>query len=95
MDRLYVRGRENVHKKLLLQAAACNLALLMRSYYGAGKPRAAQDRVNKAVFGILALMAGIESSWQPWLGSCGEQQRENIQMGWNDLFHRPRRNRPV
>ncbi len=31
MDRLYVRGIENVHKKLLLQAAACNLALLMRS----------------------------------------------------------------
>ena len=37
MDRLYVRGIENVHKKLLLQAAACNLALLMRSLYGAGK----------------------------------------------------------
>ena len=29
--RLHVRGRENVHKKLLLQAAACNLALLLRS----------------------------------------------------------------
>src|SRR5258708_19821068 len=38
MDRLYVRGIVNVHKKLLLQAAACNLALLLRSYYGAGKP---------------------------------------------------------
>src|ERR1043166_4746257 len=31
MERLYVRGRHNVHKKLLLQAAACNLALLMRA----------------------------------------------------------------
>src|SRR6476646_284095 len=41
MDRLYVRGLDNVHKKLLVQAAACNLALLMRSIYGAGKPRAA------------------------------------------------------
>src|SRR3954451_6142927 len=41
MDRLYVRGLENVHKKLLVQAAACNLALLMRSIYGAAKPRTA------------------------------------------------------
>jgi transposase len=74
MDRLYVRGTENVHKKLLLQAAACNLALLMRTFYGAGKPRAAQDRVTEAVFGILALMAGIESFWQPWCALYGEHR---------------------
>ncbi len=24
MDRLYLRGRENIHKRLLIQAAACN-----------------------------------------------------------------------
>src|SRR5437879_3689637 len=34
LDRLYVRGKENVHKKFLIQAAACNLALLMRSKIG-------------------------------------------------------------
>ena len=61
MDRLYVRGRENVHKKLLIQAAACNLALLMRSLYGAGKPRAAHDRAIQAIFGVLALMPAVES----------------------------------
>ncbi len=27
LDRLYVRGLENVHKKFLIQAAACSLAL--------------------------------------------------------------------
>ena len=43
LDRLYVRGRENVHKKFLIQAAACNLALLMRSKYGSGKPRAEES----------------------------------------------------
>ena len=37
LDRLYVRG-ENVHKKFLIQAAACNLALLMRSTYGLVNP---------------------------------------------------------
>lgn len=33
MDRLWVRGRDNVHKKLLIQAAACNLALMLRAKY--------------------------------------------------------------
>ena len=60
MDRLYVRGIANVHKKLLLQAAACNLALLLRSLYGAGKPRAAHDRIVEAVLTILAFMGAVE-----------------------------------
>ena len=60
MARLYVRGRGNVHKKLLLQAAACNLALLLRSLYGAGKPRAAHDRVIDAVFALFAFMSAVE-----------------------------------
>ena len=50
MDRLYVRGKENVHKKFLIQAAACNLALLMRSMYGSGKPRAAHDGASRCYF---------------------------------------------
>ena len=70
MDRLYVRGMENVHKKLLIQAAACNLALLMRSMYGAGKPRAAHDWVIEAPFAILAFMRAIESLAEPrWANS--------------------------
>lgn len=60
LDRLYVRGRENVHKKFLIQAAACNLALLMRSTYGSGKPRAAHDEVVDALFKILAVMKAVE-----------------------------------
>jgi transposase len=59
LDRLYVRGLHNVHKKLLIQAAACNLALLMRTLYGAGKPKAAHDRGSELVFVLL------------WLDSAG------------------------
>ena len=59
LDRLYVRGRENVHKKFLIQAAACNLALLMSSTYGAGKPRAAYDRAVETFFAILAVITSI------------------------------------
>ena len=60
LDRLYVRGRENVHKKFPIQAAACNLALLMRSTYGSGKPRAAHDRAAEAILMILAVIRAVE-----------------------------------
>ena len=66
MDRLYVRGINNVHKKLLVQAAACNLALLMRSIYGAGKPRAAHDQSVEAIFAILARIRALESAREAW-----------------------------
>ena len=72
MDRLYVRGIENVHKKLLVQAAACNLALLMRSIYGAGKPRAAHDQSVEAILAILALLRVIESVWDLWWANSDE-----------------------
>jgi len=69
MDRLYVRGRDNVHKKLLLQAAACNLAMLLRSLYGAGKPRAAHDRRGELVFAILWLDSVLTALCEPRGGS--------------------------
>lgn len=69
LDRLYVRGLDNVHKKFLIQAAACNLALLMRSLYGAGKPRAAPEGIIELFLAFLALMKAFEA-----LG--GAQSRE-------------------
>jgi len=56
LRRLYVRGKENVRKKLLLQAAACNLALLLRKVIGAGTPRALQDLVARLFFVFFALL---------------------------------------
>ena len=63
LNRLYVRGLDNVHKKFLIQAAACNLALLMRSLYGAGKPRAAHEGVIELFFAFLALMKAFDELW--------------------------------
>src|ERR1700685_3143082 len=60
LDRLWVRGLGNVHKKVLIKAAACNLALLMRSTFGSGKPRAAHDRAAEAILMILAVMEAVE-----------------------------------
>jgi transposase len=65
MDRLYVRGRNSVHKKLLIQAAACNLALLMRTLYGAGKPKAAHDRRGELAVTILRLYSVLTALCEP------------------------------
>ena len=46
-----------MQKKLLLQAAACNLALVLRQLLGAGTPRGLQDRIAELfllVFWITA-----------------------------------------
>jgi hypothetical protein len=43
LRRVYVRGRSNVAKRVLLQAAAFNLALILRSLTKAGTPRGLAD----------------------------------------------------
>jgi transposase len=60
MDRLHVRGLQNVHKKFLIQADACDLALLLRSRYGSGKPRAAHDRAAEVILIIFAVLKAVE-----------------------------------
>jgi hypothetical protein len=52
MRRTWLRGRENVAKRYLIQVAAYNLGLAMRALFGAGTPRAAAD------LRLLWLMAG-------------------------------------
>ena len=58
--RLHVRGRNNVHKKLLVQAAACNLALLLRSMLGAGTPKGLWDRAAGLFFAILGALSAAK-----------------------------------
>ena len=95
MDRLWVRGMENVHKKLLIQAAACNLALLLRSLYGAGKPKAAHDRKRSAVFAILAFMKAVEAAYAPLSANRTDQPRSSRPSGNDYLYCRRARNRAV
>jgi len=57
--RLYVRGKQNVQKRLLLQAAECNPALLLRKMMGAGTPRALQDVVTALVSYLMGLISTL------------------------------------
>ena len=61
LRRLYVRGKQNVQKRLLLQAAACNLALLLRKMIGAGTPRAMQDAVAHLLLVLLRLISATSA----------------------------------
>jgi len=51
--RTRLRGRANVAKRYLLQAAAANLALVMRTLYGLGTPRGWADHAQAAFSALL------------------------------------------
>lgn len=53
MRRVHLRRHENILKRVLLQAAAANLGLLMRTLFGVGSPRSLQGRR-----GLLRACAG-------------------------------------
>ena len=62
MRRLHVRGRGNVAKRVLLQAAAFNLALILRSITKAGTPRGLADLKSKlfcALWRVLAVLSPL------------------------------------
>jgi transposase len=56
LRRIHVRGHENVLKRLLVHASACNLGLWMRTLVGIGTPRGLQGR-------LTALSAMLSTLW--------------------------------
>ena len=60
LRRVWVRGHENVRKRVLIQAAGCNLGLLLRRLTGVGTPRSLQGRALSA---ITALWGRLTASW--------------------------------
>jgi transposase len=61
LRRLSVRGKPNVKKKLLLQAAAYNLARLLRKTLGAGSPRALHDALTGLILALLSFPATLKA----------------------------------
>ena len=59
MRRLHVRGRGNVAKRVLLQAAAFNLALILRTMTRAGTPRGLADLKRKLFCALLRVLAAL------------------------------------
>jgi transposase len=59
MRRTHLRGHGNILKRLLVHVAGFNLGLAMRSLFGIGKPRRAQDGLAAGLVGLVALVAGL------------------------------------
>ena len=67
LRRVHVRGLKNVAKRVLLQAAACNLALILRSITKAGTPRGWAEphlALLAAIFGLLSTLEGHKTTSQ-------------------------------
>jgi transposase len=73
LRRMYVRGADNVFKRVLVQAAAFNIGLLLRKLSGWGKPRQGQGRLNRLQALFLAVFAVSD-----WLGRFGAQLSPEI-----------------
>lgn len=66
MRRLHLRGRTNIHKRLVVHGAAFNLALLMRTLIGVGKPRQLTRRLLGPLFDLFSR---LWHSHRPTIGS--------------------------
>ena len=70
MRRVHLRGGRNILKRLVVQAGAANLGLLMRKMFGVGTPRARQGRllaVCSCFWRFTATSTGPRSvEWAQW-----------------------------
>jgi len=59
MRRTYLRGHENILKRLLVHVAGFNVGLLMRSILGCGTPRQYAEAVSAAISALLAFLGRL------------------------------------
>jgi transposase len=59
MRRVWLRGRENVHKRYLIHVAGYNMGLIMRLLTGAGTPREFRVRASVWLFATWEPEAGL------------------------------------
>ena len=62
MRRVWVRGHDNVRKRVLIQAAACNIGLLLRQQSGVGTARSLQGRADSSIFRLIGRL--IDRWWR-------------------------------
>jgi len=63
LRRTYLRGHQNILKRLLVHASAFNLGVLMRKTFGRGTPRGLQGRRSRSCAHEITLETFIERLW--------------------------------
>lgn len=81
MRHLYLRGRANILKRLLVHVAGCNLGLLMRKACGMGTPRSLQGRV-RAFFAMLITLLTLLRDQMQRRSDPGELSRTIGAVAW-------------
>jgi len=81
MRRTHLRGRINVAKRYLIQAAAFNLGLVMRKLIGAGKPRWAAASAVAHVFAFVKRLWSVLMSELARVAS--RQHSESTRLNWH------------
>jgi transposase len=71
MRRTHLRGHPNILKRLLIHVAGFNLALVMRSLFGIGKPRRLQDGLAASLRGVFDSIVGLWDSFWSRVGVWG------------------------
>jgi transposase len=66
LRRVHVRGRGNVAKRVLLQAAAFNLALILRTMTRSGTPRGLADLKKKLFCALLRVLTALSATSAPF-----------------------------
>jgi len=67
MRRLHLRRHDNILKRVLVQAAAANLGLLMRTLFGVGSPRSLQGRgglLRALASAFTAVLVALLALWR-------------------------------
>jgi transposase len=64
MRRVHLRGHTNILKRVLLQTAALNLGLLMRTLFGVGTPRSLQGRAAAPLAALWCLIRLPQMLWE-------------------------------
>ena len=80
LRRVRVRGHDNVRKRVLIQAAGCNIGLLLRRLTGVGTPRSLQGRALSAICGLVGRLIGPLGASDERLGlENGDPRRSSAQ----------------
>ena len=61
MRRLFLRGRDNALKRLLVHDAGFNLSLLLRTALGVGTPRQASKRLSDPLFALFSRLSSAHT----------------------------------
>src|SRR5665213_1569624 len=80
MRRIYVRGTDNTLKRVLVQAAAFNIGLLLRTLSGWGKPRQTQGRMSRllALRFVVSAIYIVCTAVSDWLGRLRSQLSQQL-----------------